>query len=1144
MFPRRQGTSRASSACLVALLACTAPGRADITSLTLNPTSVIGTDTSQLTITLNVAFPAQTRTVTLTSSNPAVASVPQSVVFLPGQNQRSVTVSTTAVPTSTNVTITATQNNTRQAVLTVRPPNLVSVTFNPNPVVGGHNSVATITINRPAPANWLCSIQGPFPPIYFSTGSIVSFTPGTLSTTKVVNTQAVVSAVNCQITVNPPTGQSPSVSGILQVVPVRVQSISLDPSIVAAGEAVLACVTLNAPAPPGGASVQLASSDPAVATVAQAPLEIPPGDDDACFIVQSHASPPCSSATISATYGGATVEATLRIRGADQLTDNAANDRWNSRNSSTARGKVLWTDGQNVFYDDGASTQTIQPLGALENVEDSVLALGSGSGANDVIGAWRRGTDFAWVWRSAGGGPPLLVSATNPIDPGQPMNPEALAIADGAVFMTLQAFAGGESVKHVFRIDPATGQATNLTGSAAVPGATRITTSGGKAAWVFDDGSGTLRLHYYNGATVQVIDSGAAIGNPRLSRGRIVYTKPLAGSSHVFLYDTNLPGPAPVRISPDTDPSRGHFAPVTDGRHVAWLHGNADGTNLHILLTGGVQLTDATNRPANLGNADFPIQLQRGQLLWKDATSALRFAASGDVETVCLLPAVAASAPWLSDGVIAWFGPADGDPAADNEIFLAPGASPDDADQPAPPIYLLATAGDRQVSLRFDTVLGATTYNVYLARQPGVTKDNYASLPGGRRVTGITSNNPIIGGLENGVTYYFVVTAVEGADEGGNSMETSATPARSWTPADGAAGIAFFAVAADPLNPQLAYAAGGSLQSGNVYRTTDGGSHWTQLGGAIAGRRTRALAVRGVTVFAVTIDGQVLRSNNAGANWAVVADGEGYGQITAAVAIDPASPQVVYAGTIRLTPDAPSFIIRSIDGGDTWSHVASDEIIPYCLAVDSAGVVYAGGSALPAIGRSADGGATWTDVSAVIDQTYAFAIDPASDAVVYAGTGSHGFYRSTDAGQSWTQRNNGLPLGDYEPVYAIVVDPAQPGALHLGTALGPYSSSDAGATWIANHVGMGPIYTYGLARTASGRLIAATENGLFLLDPAACIEDLNGDGAVGLSDLTILLAHYGVPSGATPQQGDLNGDGAIGLQDLTLLLAAFGSTCD
>lgn len=61
--------------------------------------------------------------------------------------------------------------------------------------------------------------------------------------------------------------------------------------------------------------------------------------------------------------------------------------------------------------------------------------------------------------------------------------------------------------------------------------------------------------------------------------------------------------------------------------------------------------------------------------------------------------------------------------------------------------------------------------------------------------------------------------------------------------------------------------------------------------------------------------------------------------------------------------------------------------------------------------------------------------------------------------------------------------------------------------------------------------------------PPPCVGDLNGDLQVNLTDLSILLAHFGVGSGATLADGDLNGDGAVNLTDLSILLSRFGSGC-
>lgn len=63
------------------------------------------------------------------------------------------------------------------------------------------------------------------------------------------------------------------------------------------------------------------------------------------------------------------------------------------------------------------------------------------------------------------------------------------------------------------------------------------------------------------------------------------------------------------------------------------------------------------------------------------------------------------------------------------------------------------------------------------------------------------------------------------------------------------------------------------------------------------------------------------------------------------------------------------------------------------------------------------------------------------------------------------------------------------------------------------------------------------------LSHATCAGDLDGDGDIDLTDLSSLLANYGVPSGAEYVDGDLNGDGDVDLEDLSSLLSGFGSIC-
>ena len=89
----------------------------------MSPASVTGGSAAQGTVTLTAAAPVGGFPVTLSSSNPATASVPASVSVTQGATSASFTVTTSAVTASTPVTITASAGSvTRTATLTVTPP--------------------------------------------------------------------------------------------------------------------------------------------------------------------------------------------------------------------------------------------------------------------------------------------------------------------------------------------------------------------------------------------------------------------------------------------------------------------------------------------------------------------------------------------------------------------------------------------------------------------------------------------------------------------------------------------------------------------------------------------------------------------------------------------------------------------------------------------------------------------------------------------------------------------------------------------------------------------------------------------------------------------------------------------------------------
>jgi hypothetical protein len=174
-----------------------------LSSVTLNPTSVVGGVSSTGTVTLSGPAPTGGAQITLASDKSA-ASVPFSVTVPAGSTNATFQVNTTAVAASTSVTISASYGGASQsATLTVMPaaapPTISSLTLNPTSVVGGaQSSTGTVTLSGPAPAGGaqvtLASNSGAA-----SVPSSVTVPAGATSATFTVSTSAVIVATSATV---------------------------------------------------------------------------------------------------------------------------------------------------------------------------------------------------------------------------------------------------------------------------------------------------------------------------------------------------------------------------------------------------------------------------------------------------------------------------------------------------------------------------------------------------------------------------------------------------------------------------------------------------------------------------------------------------------------------------------------------------------------------------------------------------------------------------------------------------------------------------------------------------------------------------------------------------------------------------------
>ena len=88
---------------------------------------------------------------------------------------------------------------------------------------------------------------------------------------------------------------------------------------------------------------------------------------------------------------------------------------------------------------------------------------------------------------------------------------------------------------------------------------------------------------------------------------------------------------------------------------------------------------------------------------------------------------------------------------------------------PATPTGLQATGGNAQVSLSWSASTGATSYNVKRSTTNGGPYNTAVASP--------TATNYTDTAVNNGTTYYYVVSAVNTAGQSANSAQASATPA-------------------------------------------------------------------------------------------------------------------------------------------------------------------------------------------------------------------------------------------------------------------------------------------------------------------------------------------------------------------------------
>lgn len=231
-----------------------------LSQLTLTPTTVTSGSTSVGRVTLFTTATEDT-TVAISTDNPSLISFPNgNTVTVPaGQQSVNFPIQAATVDTQQSGNISASfLGKTRNQTLIVKPASLASLSFNPNRIAGGSTSVGTVTLDGTAPSTGASITIS----VITNPGNINTFTtPVTIPAgqkSATFNVSANLVASNT-FSVFRSSYNSVNKDATLLIDNISLSSFVINPTSIQGGGSVNGTVTINQPAPPGGAFVTLSS---------------------------------------------------------------------------------------------------------------------------------------------------------------------------------------------------------------------------------------------------------------------------------------------------------------------------------------------------------------------------------------------------------------------------------------------------------------------------------------------------------------------------------------------------------------------------------------------------------------------------------------------------------------------------------------------------------------------------------------------------------------------------------------------------------------------------------------------------------------------------------------------------------------------
>lgn len=291
------------------------------------------------------------------------------------------------------------------------------------------------------------------------------------------------------------------------------------------------------------------------------------------------------------------------------------------------------------------------------------------------------------------------------------------------------------------------------------------------------------------------------------------------------------------------------------------------------------------------------------------------------------------------------------------------------------------------------------------------------------------------------------------------------------------------AIQINPKRPNIVYAStlGDDTHEGGVIKSTDAGKTWSLADTGLSNPasptdsedlRVDALALdpRSPNVLYAGTGLGVFKTTDGAKTWKLASTGIDFGGdplghrmlegFIWAIAIDPRHTQTLYA--------AGNGVWKSTNAGATWKRVLRNSAVSLGIDPSQPEIVYASGmksfqnkATRNSVYKTVDGGSSWraTGPSALHDGGFArpIVVDRRAPGMIYAG-GSRGLFASANQGRTWKKLLS-------REVTAIALDSSRANVLHVGTNRGIVKSVDGGKTWSAPRLAGRYVNAIAIART-------------------------------------------------------------------------------